>query len=125
MIDILTDQQEALRAREREVLVSLAGAIEPLEPSDDDVAALHQAELDLDELFMLVVVGEFNSGKSAFINALLGDEVLQEGVTPTTATVTLLRYGERSAERQLGDQLTERAYPAPFLREITIPEQTP
>jgi small GTP-binding protein len=120
MIDILTDQQEGLRAREREVLTSLAGAIEPLEPSDDDIAALHQAELDLDELFMLVVVGEFNAGKSAFINALLGDEVLQEGVTPTTATVTLLRYGERSAERQIGDQLTERTYPAPFLREITI-----
>jgi predicted GTPase len=73
MIDILTDQQEALRAREREVLTSLAGAIEPLEPSDDDIAALHQAELDLDELFMLVVVGEINDGNSAFINALLGD----------------------------------------------------
>lgn len=120
MIDILTDQQEAIRAREREVLSSLAVAIEPLEPSDDDIAALHQAELDLDELFLLVVVGEFNSGKSAFINALLGEEVLQEGVTPTTAAVTLLRYGERSSERQLGDMLTERTYPAPFLREITI-----
>ena len=26
----------------------------------------------LDELFLLVIVGEFNAGKSAFINALLG-----------------------------------------------------
>ena len=120
MIDLLTDRQEALRASERDVLNSLAGAIEPLEPSADDLAALRQAEIDLDELFMLVVVGEFNSGKSAFINALLGEDVLQEGVTPTTATVNLLRYGETSTERPLGDMLTERTYPAPFLREITV-----
>ena len=30
----------------------------------------------------MVIVGEFNSGKSAFINALLGARVLKEGVTP-------------------------------------------
>ena len=29
--------------------------------------------------FLLVVVGEFNAGKSAFINALLGARVLEEG----------------------------------------------
>jgi small GTP-binding protein len=120
MIDILTDQQEALRAQERDVLERLSSAIEPLEPPAEDIEAIRQAALDLDELFLLVVVGEFNSGKSAFINALLGEEVLQEGVTPTTATVTLLRYGETSTERPLGDMLTERTYPAPFLREITI-----
>jgi small GTP-binding protein len=120
MIEILTDRQEAIRSRERELLGELAGAIEPLEPSGDDLGALRQAELDLDELFMLVVVGEFNSGKSAFINALLGEEVLQEGVTPTTATVTLLRHGDASTERAVGDMLTERTHPAPFLREITI-----
>ncbi|HET9494240.1 MAG TPA: dynamin family protein [Chloroflexia bacterium] len=120
MIDILTEQQEAIRDREREALGELAAAVEPLEPSGDDLAALRQAELDLDELFMLVVVGEFNSGKSAFINALLGEEALQEGVTPTTATVTLLRHGEVSTERSLGDMLTEHTHPAPFLREITV-----
>jgi len=29
----------------------------------------------LDDLFLLVVVGEFNAGKSAFINALAGRSV--------------------------------------------------
>ena len=32
-------------------------------------------------LFLLVIVGEFNAGKSAFINALVGAEVMPEGVT--------------------------------------------
>ena len=50
--------------------------------------------LQLDELFLLVVVGEFNVGKSAFINVLLGQRLLPEGVTPTTTQVTILSYGE-------------------------------
>src|SRR4030095_12897135 len=51
----------------------------------------------LEEIFLLVVVGEFNSGKSAFINALVGDTVLQEGVTPTTAQIHLLKKGDKTA----------------------------
>jgi len=37
--------------------------------------------------FHLVVVGEFNHGKSTFVNALLGRTVLPAGVTPTTAVI--------------------------------------
>jgi small GTP-binding protein len=40
------------------------------------------------------VVGEFNSGKSAFINALAGQPLMEEGVTPTTARVTPVRYDD-------------------------------
>ena len=80
--DILTDQQTQIRDAEREALRALVAAIEPLEPAESDVGALKQADADLEELFLLVVVGEFNAGKSAFINALLGQPVLPEGVTP-------------------------------------------
>ncbi|MEO8288367.1 MAG: dynamin family protein, partial [Chloroflexota bacterium] len=118
--EILTEQQNEIRAAERETLRSLLAAIEPLEPSADDQAALRQADLDLEELFLLVVVGEFNAGKSAFINALLGEEVLPEGVTPTTATINLLRYGPQPTVRQPEDFVTERTYPADFLSEISI-----
>src|SRR6195952_5451388 len=44
--------------------------------------------------FHLVVVGEFNHGKSTFVNALLGANVLPVGVTPTTAVIHHLEYGE-------------------------------
>jgi len=42
--------------------------------------------------FHLVVVGEFNHGKSSFVNALLGESALPVGVTPTTATIHHLKY---------------------------------
>jgi small GTP-binding protein len=76
---------------------------------------------DIEELFLLVVVGEFNSGKSAFINALLGeDELSQEGVTPTTDRITVLRYGESPAERERREGVLEKEYPNDFLREVAI-----
>src|SRR6266702_7353582 len=118
--DILTEQQEVIRAAERDTLRELTTAIAPLEPAEDDIQALRQAEADLEELFLLVIVGEFNAGKSAFINALLGQDVLPEGVTPTTATINLLRCGAHAGERQADDFVTERTYPAEFLREISI-----
>jgi ribosome biogenesis GTPase A len=42
----------------------------------------------------VVVLGEFNHGKSSMINAMLGGEVLPVGITPTTAVITHLVYGE-------------------------------
>jgi GTPase SAR1 family protein len=42
--------------------------------------------------FHLVVVGEFNHGKTTLVNALLGSAVLPVGVTPTTAVIHHLVY---------------------------------
>ena len=50
-------------------------------------------KLDEDR-FHLVVVGEFNHGKSTFVNALLGENALAVGVTPTTAQIHHLKYSE-------------------------------
>ncbi|MGC4079436.1 MAG: dynamin family protein [Rubrivivax sp.] len=48
-----------------------------------------------EDRFHLVVVGEFNHGKSTFVNALLGETVLPTGVTPTTAAIHHLKYSEQ------------------------------
>lgn len=45
--------------------------------------------------FHLVVVGEFNHGKTTFVNALLGRQVLPTGVTPTTACIHHLEFAEQ------------------------------
>lgn len=45
-----------------------------------------------EDRFHLVVVGEFNHGKSTFVNALLGAPILPVGVTPTTAVIHHLEY---------------------------------
>ena len=39
------------------------------------------------ERFHVVVLGEFNHGKSTFVNALLEHDVLPTGITPTTAAI--------------------------------------
>jgi signal recognition particle receptor subunit beta len=44
--------------------------------------------------FHLVVVGEFNHGKTTFVNALLGGHILPTGVTPTTACIHHLEFAE-------------------------------
>jgi small GTP-binding protein len=51
-------------------------------------------KLDEDR-FHLVVVGEFNHGKTTFVNALLGEQALPTGVTPTTATIHHIRWAEQ------------------------------
>jgi tetratricopeptide (TPR) repeat protein/GTP-binding protein EngB required for normal cell division len=61
-------------------------------------AAGHAAEA-LDRPLLVAVMGEFNAGKSSFVNALAGAEVAPTGVTPTTATVNVLRYGAEPAAR--------------------------
>ncbi len=45
--------------------------------------------------FCLTVVGQFKRGKTSFLNALLGADVLPVAILPLTSVVTILRYGER------------------------------
>ena len=81
MLRNLLDQQQAdLLQKERALLEDLRVTLARLDATPEDQRRLRQ----LEELFLLVIVGEFNAGKSAFINALLGQKLLAEGVTPTT-----------------------------------------
>jgi Flp pilus assembly protein TadD/GTP-binding protein EngB required for normal cell division len=76
-----------------------------------------------DRPLLVAVMGEFNAGKSSFVNALVGEEVAPTGVTPTTATVNILRHGERSGARVMYHDGTTRdlgaASVSPFLRELS------
>lgn len=44
--------------------------------------------------FKVAIVGEFSTGKSTFLNALLGERLLPSAVRPTTSIINRLRYGE-------------------------------
>jgi small GTP-binding protein len=117
---ILTNQQEELLAEERHWLSDLRVALARFDVAPDDQDTLHRSISQLDELFLLVVVGEFNAGKSAFINALLGQPVLEEGVTPTTRRIHLLKYGP-TAERTVTEaSLDVITAPVDLLHEINI-----
>lgn len=77
------------------------------------------------QTFNLVVFGEFKRGKTTFINALLGEDLLPSAVVPLTSVVTILRFGpqrqvtvhylngrtEVVPVERLADYVTERGNP--------------
>jgi small GTP-binding protein len=101
VVDGVTDRSmlDAFFAKKNEVSASLRvlGSIAK------DVGAkslMERIERELvrkleEDRFHLVVVGEFNHGKSTFVNALLGENALATGVTPTTAAIHHIKYAER------------------------------
>jgi len=89
---VLTPVQRDLRQRERSALQTLERALVKLEASPEHTELLRESVTLLDSLFLCCVVGEFNAGKSALINALLGRSWCVEGVLPTTASVCLLKH---------------------------------
>lgn len=119
---ILSEQEEDLRAREVELLNRLSAALDRFgaDVSSADLQRFREAREQLSGLFLLVVAGEFNSGKSSFINALLGEHVLPEGATPTTDRINILKYGDSPSEDLLESYLLERTHPSPLLQEISI-----
>ena len=117
---VLDERREALVDRERALLERLVGFLKDFGGPPEDVELVRRALSDLEELFLLVIVGEFNSGKSAFINALLGDPVMEEGVTPTTAMINVLRFGPTHTTQVTAEGLVEHTYPARFLRDISV-----
>src|SRR5712691_7673093 len=119
---MLTERQEALLEQERRVFEELRDALSRFgaDVAPGDTRTFDDTLAHLDELFLLVIAGEFNSGKSSFINALLGDKVVTEGVTPTTDRITLLRYGPEPAELPIEEFLLERNFPADVLQRLTI-----
>src|SRR5918997_4879174 len=117
---ILDERREALVNRERALMERLIGFLKDFGAPPEDVELVRRALSDLEELFLLVIVGEFNSGKSAFINALLGADISEEGVTPTTDRITVLRHADEPVEKGRRDGVLEKGHPNEFLREIAI-----
>lgn len=119
---LLTERQEALLEAIRAALEALRAALKRfgVDVAPADARILDDAIANLDELFLLVIAGEYNSGKSSFINALLGAPVVAEGVTPTTDRITVLRYGDTPGETVSGAFLVEHRFPAEVLRRMAI-----
>lgn len=117
---ILSDQQDALLQEERETLADLKAILSHFGMAPEDEQALEKSIQQADDFFMLVVVGEFNAGKSVLINALLGERLLKAGVTPTTTRINVVRYGEQTQRTAFEENITLFYAPTPLLREISI-----
>lgn len=117
---LLTPGDQRLLADERETLAELRDALVRLDATPENRDVLRRSMQQLDELFLVVIVGEFNAGKSAFINALIGQPLLTEGVTPTTTQVNLLQFGAEPTRVERSPHLHVITAPVEFLREIAI-----
>jgi len=117
---MLTNEQSQFLHDEKEVLTNVLLRLAEINTPKEALATLQKAIVQLDELFLLVAVGEFNSGKSALINAILGEKILSEGVTPTTSRVTLIKWGDQMTEQIVDEGFAIVTYPLPLLKELNI-----
>ena len=117
---VVTAAAERELADARALLGELRETLARVPATDADSATLAGSIRQLDDLFLIVIVGEFNSGKSAFINALAGARVLDEGVTPTTAEIQLVRYGETVGSSRDATGLCVVTAPVELLRELHL-----
>ena len=117
---VLTEEQRVLLDRERALLEELRVQLARLGATEDDLTLLKGALQHIDDLFLLVVVGEFNAGKTAFLNALLGERLLAEGVTPTTSHIHILRYGESMHQETTADDILMLQLPVEWLRNLSL-----
>lgn len=120
MLRVLAPAREQQVADARTLLLELATSLRVFGAMPEDEQALQQSLRQLDDFFLLVVVGEFNAGKSALINALLGGPYLEEGVTPTTARITLLSWGETASRRTDRRGIDVVTAPVDLLRSVHI-----
>ncbi len=117
---VLSSEQEQLLKQTRATLGDLRDALADAGASNPARIALSDSIRQLDELFLLVVAGEFNSGKSAFINALLGEPLLAEGVTPTTTQIYLVKHGPENSRSPGEKGVWIQTAPIETLRNVNI-----
>ena len=127
--DGASDANEMYRLAERFGRIAVARP----ELSELSVEAA-RAVADFDQPLLVTVMGEFSSGKSSFVNAFVGDEVAATGITPTTATINIVKYGrERGGRILYRDGTIEtvswselfpalRALPAAKVRQVELVE---
>ena len=120
MEQVLTRQQAELVALERKLVLRVRDALASSDGSRTDIERLASLVNEMDELFLLVIVGEYNTGKSTFINAILGDEVFAMGDLPTTRDISILRYGNAGPPEPIGEHVQLYHYPLEVLRDLDI-----
>ena len=120
MQQVLTAEQGQILQKERQLLGDLQVSLARLDAPDADLGLIRNALAQLEELFLMVVVGEFNAGKSAVINALLGQEYLAEGVVPTTSELVLIRHIDAPEQPGADQGMAVRRLPVPWLQEVNL-----
>ncbi len=116
----IDETTKVLLKREREIINELSVLLGRLNANREDLEKLKHTLRDLEGVFMLVVCGEYNAGKSTFLNALLGEKVMLEGVTPTTDRITIVTHGNTEHTSEEDRYILRRQHPAKALRDLAL-----
>lgn len=120
MQHLLDAEAQDLLRRERALLRRLESLLERAGSDPSTVQQLADLAEHLSGLFLVVVVGEFNAGKSSVLNALFGEKLMREGPTPTTDKITLLRYGAEPFTRALSEVMVEQHVDSDLLKNVAL-----
>lgn len=117
---VISKTAQEIIEKERNLLKQGFSLLEKMEADKNEKALLLDAISLLSDPFLLVVAGEYNSGKSAFINALLGEEILETGITPTTDKIHILNYDDAHEETTISKGIQRISLPIDILKETLI-----
>jgi GTPase Era involved in 16S rRNA processing len=118
-LQVLTPEQKKQFEAIQALLQACLSLIE--KSSDPDAMRIVRERLiGLQSAALFVIVGEVKSGKSSFVNALLGENICEVAPDPCTAVIQELVYGEERTGKNLGDKWERVTLPKEVLKEITI-----
>ncbi|MCM3729125.1 dynamin family protein [Neobacillus cucumis] len=87
-----TAEKEKLKQKTDHLLQLVKTAL----PDSSQLKSLSELQEDLaDDYYSIIVLGEFKHGKSTFVNALLGQDIMPRNVTPTTATINAVFHSKK------------------------------
>ena len=86
---------------------SILEKLEEVEKSAFEILKIHLDKDGENEKVEIAIIGDFNSGKSSFINSLLREDVCPVDVSPTTSTITKFIYSDRKKIYLIKDDVQE------------------
>ena len=98
----------------------LAGLVEELNGSSDDLHIVKNLITSLDDPFVFVVVGEGNVGKSTFLNALFRADFSHAGVMPPKDRICFYKHGSELRSTTIDPSVEEVHVPCDFLKDFHI-----
>ena len=86
----------------KEVFVQVKSVIKNIVKDDEVIMKdLNKVSDALDDIIPICVFGNYSSGKSTFINALIGEEILPSGGDPITAKIYEIHQGTINDEARI------------------------
>jgi small GTP-binding protein len=119
--NILSEEQQTALENQKDSLNRIHNIIKntKFDNIQPDLKIVNSCRKDLDDFFLIAVTGQFNVGKSTFINTLLGDKFLETGITPTTSDINYVRYGTTYTQVKKDDR-TVISVPVDWLKTVSV-----